>query len=337
MSRAYFNSILLLTALSLFAGLSQLDTAATLHTFDGLETQVEVWSEGSQLRVFLTLQLLFLMILSWFWAYAALWCRARRAASLWIFASLLQAAYFLFDPRSQEGDLLRLLYGLILFSGGIFSALGLLRKNSPSLLQKPFVALLCFFPVLCLARGLAGYSGEELFSFSWSMLFAMYLFLAGHLSILGRHSFSEDAQSDDSVPLGQSPLLRKSLVFAPLCYTILCVALIAAESVSKSYYGFLAPLVPPIMAVYAPYSWFQAESTEVFSSLLENKDAGGQGVTRAKIYLGIFFQYLFLLTWYFVSMAKKAQTRLRLLAAHAALFCYFLPSIWLAQLIAALI
>jgi len=339
MSRLRYKFFLLLLGLLLVQVFLGLDTASTLHTFAGRESQAKLWSEESPARVFFALQLLFLTLLTWASSYILLWRVYRLGSLLWILTFVFQCTYYVVDPRYAESDLTTLLFGLILFLGGVlFSFLYFSNEQEPTRdkIIVTIAALFSFIPFFVLGRILFPEWASQNLPLEVVLPIPLYIYLAGVVAMMA-YRFGQLEEGVESTFINAPTFACRSLFLLPLAYTLVCVAILAKNDASESYLGFVAPAVPVVMSVYAPYTWFQADqATEIFSSIIEEEGKEAKKLTRAKLYVGLFFQYLTLAAVVCVFFELKRHSKLRFFFAHLALLAYFLPSFWLAQTTASL-
>lgn len=111
---------------------------------------------------------------------------------------------------------------------------------------------------------------------------------------------------------------------------VVLASVLLSTGVSWLWVG-VVPFAPLIIAFYAPLSWFQASGeTVVFSSqLTPNFDMA----LRNRLLLGILFQYLLLGVAWAIAGALRAPSRRAAIVAHLSLLAYWLPALWLCQMI----
>ncbi len=299
------------------------------------EFQGFVWRSIPRWRIFTGLHALVFSLVAVAVGFALL--AAFRPAGRPLFAAGL-LSYLLFlrlEPRFVEADW-SFIFGVISCGlGGMFTVLAITapspRPQSDGLWRSVcgISGVLASFLLFRFARGLPLFGATPQ---PWELSTFAVFFSCGYLLAL---SWWGSVAAQFQATVLPSSWTRRAAARSLFIHfgvgATLAVALLLVARVSPLWVG-VVPFAPLVVACYAPISWFTAAGdTVVFSSQLAS--SGFDSALRNRLLLGILFQYLCLGLLVAVVRALRAPARATVLTAHGVLVLYWLPIIWLCQML----
>lgn len=327
MPRQLFRLLLLCQLLLFLLHLWMVHRGAVPETPLFREFQGFVWRAIPRWRIFLGLHALVLALSATLVGFILL--LALRPSGRTVFAAglLSYLAYLRLEPRFQAEEWSFILAILSAQLGGVLTVFAISAGSRGAALRGVLGVLLSFLlfrfareaaPVLAIP-----YEGE-LSTFT-------VFFGAGYLLALSYwgSAAAEFTSIRPSADWTRSRVAR-GLALHFLAGTV-AVALIAGATGASWIWVAVVPFAPLIVAVYAPLSWFRAAGeTVVFSSqLVPSFDLA----LRNRLLLGILFQYLLLGVGWALITSLRVPSKRGAIVAHGSLLLYWLPALWLCQML----
>ncbi|MCB0323146.1 MAG: hypothetical protein KDD69_06210 [Bdellovibrionales bacterium] len=333
MSRAGFRFLLLFTAFVAILVLRTADPAPFLTGANARDAQAMLWAEHSPLRVFLAIHAIVAALVGATVGWIGLWCFWRSARVLWGAGLVLLLVFYRLDLRYQPADLELLMRGLLSFFAGtcvgaVTNFTSQRRRSAKS--GAVFLVGLCIVIPVCRMVTHAPVNEWFLLDLRGTGTLA-YLYFGG--AVLGC-SYREPLRtlfgSESIVP--SPPGSRRRFLYEVAGNVALVVILGAAVLLGHGrpdllYWAGAVPVVPLIMALYAPWTWFNADSaTQIFSL---TGDPVGTG-SSARLFLGVVFLYTVVLVAICIRQTLRRPGNLALrLAVHFFLLLNAVPGLWL--------
>ena len=314
--------------------IASVDPRVGLETYGGVQGQERVWQSVSRLRVFVALHCLFGSLILTVVAVIGLAACWRPARWFWLITLAGYFLYYRLDPRFVAAEWLYVLRGLCMLALGALSYYLVVGRRKESGAPGQFAWLqvaLC----ICLLLGVAVGSlltGGDLQALNKEMALSAMLFAAGLLAYaiwFGRESLlfsAEQLPGTYSAP--RRTTIISSFILQCCLFMVLSFVFLQMPTGTRLLWAALSPLVTPIAGVYASYTWFLIEGPpQVFTGSfdLSTEIASEQ----ARLYLGIFFQYLSIFCFSLMYFAIRSRKLSWTLAAHLVLLLYWLPAVWL--------
>ena len=345
LKRVQFNFLLvsyLLVGIScvLVSGASEADRGG-YHIVE----QGALWSSLPKARVFFALHTLLLAPLLWCIGLVGLFSLNRVARALPLAAALLLNIYYRLEPRYGPQDL------PFLISIGGMAILGYLtvlisspgaRSDqagdagargswvAPVLFAGAFIASFALVRIGAQHLGLA-----QLVSFG-VLVPSTFWFASGAIPAWTIHGAAAPlfghGKKIDAVPesaVSKWRIIKLFLIFNSLLWAISGALLVRLGQGSLLWLA-AAPIIPPVMSIYSPWSWFFSEG----SSPLFVPELGLAGEARGRLFLGILFQYLVVCTiWLTVRAVIARRVDVRFVTALIIQLLYWAPTMWLFNLL----
>lgn len=291
--------------------------------------QAQVWSEIPRWRSFAAFHSLFLALFGLLGGTVALLFFAPSGRWLVPVGALGLISYFTLEPRATNTEIPLVAQLAFIFFVSAISPRGLRTHARGGPLD-----WLVFFAPPAAAAALIEFARTQFVLPAVSSTVEQELLLSAIYavsgSVTGAALWGPAAPLfEDSGPAPSGTRSRRQVIQAFLLTGFLCAVvgfmLIDSSNPELRKWIFVAPVVPPFMALYAPYRWLVADSeTTVFGP------AATPNLHEMQFFVGVIFEYLCLGTLYaLIQSVRRPGSLARFLIALGCIVLYWAPALWL--------